>query len=40
LKKYDDTAEYAEAEKRARESGIGLWQQPNPIPLWEFRRKN
>lgn len=38
-KRYDDTAEYAEAEKKAKESGIGLWKQPNPIPPWNFRRK-
>ncbi len=39
-KRYDNTPEYAEAEKRAKEKRIGLWQQPNPIPPWNFRRKN
>lgn len=39
-KRYDNTPEYAEAEKKAKEKRIGLWQQPNPIPPWNFRRKN
>lgn len=39
-KRYDNTPEYAEAESKAKEKGIGLWQQPNPIPPWNFRRKN
>ena len=32
--------EIKEFEKNAREIGIGLWGLPNPIPPWEFRRKN
>ena len=30
-------SEYIDAEKRARDMGIGLWQQKNPQPPWEFR---
>lgn len=39
-KRYDNTPEYAEVESKAKEKGIGLWKQPNPIPPWNFRRKN
>jgi len=31
-------SELAQLERVAREKGIGLWSQPNPIPPWEFRR--
>lgn len=31
-------SEYIEAEKEAREKRLGLWQQANPQPPWEFRR--
>ena len=37
-KRYDSSQEYAEAEAKAKESGVGLWQQPNPTPPWEFRQ--
>jgi endonuclease YncB( thermonuclease family) len=30
---------YAQAEARARESGAGLWRDPQPEPPWEFRRR-
>jgi endonuclease YncB( thermonuclease family) len=30
---------YDEAEKEARSALRGLWQQPNPMPPWEFREK-
>ncbi|MHC4322172.1 MAG: thermonuclease family protein [Planctomycetota bacterium] len=33
------TSDYIEAEKRAREKGLGLWKDNNPVPPWEFRRK-
>jgi micrococcal nuclease len=32
-------SEFIGAEEEAREKGLGLWQQPNPVPPWEFRRK-
>lgn len=38
-KRYDGNPEYAEAENQARKNRIGLWQQPNPIPPWNFRKK-
>lgn len=28
---------YADAEKEARAAKRGLWQQPNPVPPWEWR---
>lgn len=30
---------YAEAEGKARQAGLGLWSDPNPIPPWEWRRR-
>jgi endonuclease YncB( thermonuclease family) len=30
--------EYVEAEKQAKTKRLGLWQQNNPQPPWEFRR--
>lgn len=31
-------SEYIQAEERARVKRLGLWQQNNPEPPWEFRR--
>jgi micrococcal nuclease len=31
--------EYIDAEKDARSKHLGLWQQLNPQPPWEFRRR-
>jgi endonuclease YncB( thermonuclease family) len=31
-------SEYIEAENEARSKHLGLWQQMNPQPPWEFRR--
>jgi len=31
-------SEYIEAEKEARAKRLGLWQQANPQPPWEFRK--
>jgi len=31
-------SEYLDAEKEARAKGLGLWQQHNPMPPWEFRK--
>jgi micrococcal nuclease len=32
-------SEYIEAENEARAKGLGLWQDNNPVPPWEFRRR-
>lgn len=31
-------SEFLDAEKKARAKRLGLWQQPNPVPPWEFRK--
>lgn len=31
-------SEYIAAEREARRQGLGLWQQSNPTPPWEFRK--
>jgi len=31
-------SEYIELEEQARAKGLGLWEQSNPQPPWEFRR--
>lgn len=36
---YDNTPSYAEAEKEARAKKLGLWQDPNPVPPYEFRKR-
>ena len=33
----DDRGVYADAEKVARQSSLGLWQDPDPIPPWVWR---
>jgi endonuclease YncB( thermonuclease family) len=32
-------SEYIEAESMARGKRLGLWQQSNPEPPWEFRKR-
>ena len=34
----EERRRYAQAEVDARERGVGLWKDPNPVPPWEFRR--
>ncbi len=34
----EDRLAYAEAEATARANRLGLWQDPNPVPPWSFRR--
>ena len=36
---FDKTAEYAEAEKVAREKRRGLWSAPSPESPFEFRKR-
>jgi micrococcal nuclease len=31
-------SEFIDAEKYAREQKLGIWQEANPMPPWEFRR--
>jgi len=33
-------SEFYEAEKQARKQRLGLWEQTNPTPPWEWRKKN
>jgi endonuclease YncB( thermonuclease family) len=37
---YDKTPAYIQAEKDARAEKKGLWQDPNPINPFEYRKKN
>ena len=34
----DDRSRYGKAEVAARESRLGLWQEPEPMPPWDYRR--
>jgi len=31
--------QYAAAESQARAQGLGLWQQPDPLPPWTYRQQ-
>jgi endonuclease YncB( thermonuclease family) len=33
-------SEFYEAEKQARKQKLGLWEQSNPTPPWEWRKRN
>ena len=37
-KKYSTDNSYAALEQEARKQSIGLWNEPNPIAPWEWRR--
>jgi micrococcal nuclease len=37
--KYDKNVEWARLEQVARENKRGIWQKPDPVPPWEWRRK-
>ncbi len=32
-------SEYIEAENKAREQKLGIWQEDNPLPPWEFKKR-
>jgi endonuclease YncB( thermonuclease family) len=32
-------SEYIDAENDARSKHLGIWQQANPMPPWEFRKR-
>lgn len=38
--RYSDDPSLAAAEREARAAKRGLWQQPDPVPPWEYREKN
>jgi micrococcal nuclease len=38
-KAYSKSAELAALELEARQNKLGLWQDPNPTPPWDFRRE-
>ena len=37
-RRFDDTPEYAQAEKVARDKRLGLWADGKPIAPWDFRK--
>lgn len=39
FKKYSKDKHLAELENQARKKKIGLWNDPNPIPPWEWRKR-
>jgi endonuclease YncB( thermonuclease family) len=39
LKKHSSDPILGRVEDQARKQKIGLWSMPNPIPPWEYRRK-
>ncbi|MEO3408383.1 thermonuclease family protein [Mucilaginibacter sp. CAU 1740] len=38
-KAYSKSAELASLEEQARQNHLGLWQDANPTPPWEYRRE-
>jgi hypothetical protein len=38
-KKYCKIPSYFALEKTARQNRIGLWEDENPIPPWEYRKR-
>jgi len=38
FKKYSDSKEYDQLEKAARKKKIGLWNEPDPIAPWDWRK--
>jgi micrococcal nuclease len=40
FKRYSSDQEYASAELYARKYKLGLWNLPNPVPPWNWRKMN
>lgn len=38
-RKYSNDATLIELEAQAKNLGLGLWDDPNPVPPWDFRHK-
>lgn len=38
-RKYNKESEYLEAQNTAKEKKLGLWEELEPTPPWEFRKK-
>ena len=36
----EDRLSYLHAEEGARESKVGLWVEPSPVPPWDWRKNN
>lgn len=36
--RYDRRPSFAAAEAAAKNTKVGIWSQPNPVPPWEFRK--
>ena len=34
-----DRVKYSDAELEVRGKKLGLWHDPNPVPLWEYRQE-
>jgi endonuclease YncB( thermonuclease family) len=39
-RKYSNDSTLIALEAQAKNMGLGLWDDPNPIPPWDFRQKN
>lgn len=38
-RKYSNDAKLIESEAQAKNMGLGLWDDPNPVPPWDFRHQ-
>ncbi|MEP2469930.1 thermonuclease family protein [Ekhidna sp.] len=38
-KRYSDNEDLSNLEKEARQKGLGLWADPDPLAPWEYRKK-
>jgi len=39
FRRYSNDAELLELEAAAKQKGLGLWAEPNPVPPWEWRQE-